>query len=56
MVFPSGHAMELDVFAPDLYLAIEYHGVQHYKDLHPFGEQKTIAQRDKQKREACERV
>lgn len=56
LVFDSGHGMELDCYAPDLYLAVEYQGEQHFSNVFPFGQQKDIAQRDKQKREACAKV
>jgi hypothetical protein len=54
--FASGRCMELDVYAPQLSLAIEYQGEQHYKNIYPFMEQKQHAERDKEKRDACNQV
>jgi hypothetical protein len=48
--------MEFDVFAPELSLAIEYNGKQHYSEIYALGAQKDIAERDKEKREACQKV
>ena len=48
--------MELDIFAPQLSLAIEYQGEQHYKNLYPFGELTQISLRDEEKRRACVRA
>ena len=45
--------MQLDVFVPDLKLALEYHGRQHYEDVYAFGAQEDTSYRDSQKREAC---
>ena len=48
--------MQLDVFIPDLYLAVEYQGEQHYRDVYSYGEQRVAASRDKDKRDACNEV
>ena len=39
ITFDSGHRMEMDVFVPDLKLAFEYQGQQHFNDLYLFGPQ-----------------
>jgi hypothetical protein len=45
--------MELDFFFPDLKLAVEYQGAQHFIDIHVFAPQRAYAFRDQQKRKAC---
>ena len=49
-------AMELDAYVPDLKLAFEYQGEQHYKDIHTFGQQGNQAARDDEKKELCIQV
>jgi hypothetical protein len=48
--------MELDIFIPDLNLALEYQGAQHYESIFPFGDRGDRTERDKEKREACLKV
>jgi hypothetical protein len=45
----------LDIFIPSLALAIEYQGVQHYKETFLLGDPKVAASRDKEKKKLCER-
>jgi hypothetical protein len=51
----SGRAMELDIFYPELNLAFEYQGAQHYGSTF-FDSGLTLAQprRDLEKRQACQ--
>jgi hypothetical protein len=53
MKFESGVSMQLDIFLPNISLAFEYQGEQHYFDIHCFGPQQQYARRDEQKRRAC---
>lgn len=49
----------LDIFIPELSLAIEYMGLQHYEPIDFFGGEKGLLQaidRDKKKAEACRRA
>lgn len=48
----SGINMELDIYFPDILLAFEFHGVQHYNDTHR-GKLEQQLRRDKEKIEAC---
>lgn len=48
--------MELDVYVPDINLALEYQGKQHYVNILSVGEQKLYSQRDEEKRAICERA
>jgi hypothetical protein len=45
--------MELDIFIPDLNLALEYQGEQHYQNIFRFSEQKIQMERDREKKQAC---
>lgn len=45
--------MELDIFIPELSLAIEYQGQQHYMDVGVFTPHSKREKMDKEKREAC---
>ncbi|TAL33129.1 MAG: hypothetical protein EPN93_13910 [Spirochaetes bacterium] len=53
----NNYMLELDLFFPDLYLAFEYQGMQHYIDKsEQFGrsyDYKTTRENDKLKRELC---
>jgi len=49
--------MELDMFVPDLSLAFEYQGQQHYADNEYFtGFTDAVQKRDKTKKELCDSV
>ena len=48
--------MELDIFAPQLNLALEYQGEQHYKTIYSLGDLTQVSLRDEEKREACLRA
>jgi hypothetical protein len=54
--FPNtGKLMQLDVFIPSISVALEYQGIQHYKDMFIFGAQaKDYQARDQMKRIACQ--
>lgn len=52
----SGLAMELDVYAPELQLALEYQGEQHYKAIYWVYDFEAQKQKDEQKRQACKKV
>jgi hypothetical protein len=50
--------MHLDVFVPDINMAIEYQGQQHYKPVNHFGGEKAFGQlqiRDRIKKTKCEK-
>ncbi len=51
--FKSGHKMELDLFIPNLNLAFEYQGEQHYYDVYAMGPQWQYSMRDEEKRHSC---
>ncbi len=52
--FETEMNMQLDLFIPELCLAFEYQGEQHYYDMHhQFQPQRQYAERDEQKRIAC---
>jgi hypothetical protein len=53
MCFKSGSPMYLDIYVPEYFLAFEYQGEQHYRDVYHLGSQYVYAQRDMEKREAC---
>lgn len=48
--------MELDVYIPELHLAIEYQGEQHYKTLYFSGDQSQQRKRDEEKWNACKKA
>ena len=45
--------MQLDIYVPSLGLAFEFHGEQHYRDVHMFGPQHQFRGKDEEKIEAC---
>jgi hypothetical protein len=54
MTFKSGHKMQFDVFLPKQNVVLEYQGEQHYYDVYSLGPLWRYADRDEQKRMACE--
>jgi hypothetical protein len=48
-----GRPVLLDIYLPNLNLAFEYQGEQHYADVFRFAPHKYYAQRDEQKRKLC---
>jgi hypothetical protein len=52
----TGRNMELDIYIPDLSLAFEYQGEQHFKNIYPLVDQQVHIQRDKDKQDACKKV
>ena len=48
--------MELDIFIPELSLALEYQGQQHYVDVGVFTPHAKREGMDKEKYEACQLV
>ena len=48
--------MELDIFIPDLNLAFEYQGEQHFKNIYALLEHKITLNRDNEKKKACNEV
>ena len=51
----SGQNVELDIFIPNRKLAVEYHGIHHYKDTAAFGPIELYTERDKEKKRLCEK-
>lgn len=49
----TNEPIELDVYIPSLKLALEYQGIQHYRDIHFFGPSLVYKKRDAEKRRAC---
>eukprot|EP01114_Cavostelium_apophysatum_P017116 TRINITY_DN5009_c0_g1_i1.p1 TRINITY_DN5009_c0_g1~~TRINITY_DN5009_c0_g1_i1.p1 ORF type:complete len:369 (+),score=89.22 TRINITY_DN5009_c0_g1_i1:167-1273(+) len=54
-VSSDGKRIELDVMLPQLRLAFEYQGLQHYSDKVPILHGKATQRKDKEKREICKR-
>lgn len=48
--------MELDVYLPELQLAFEYHGEQHYKPVYWTSDFAAQKKRDQDKVKECEKV
>ncbi len=48
--------MTLDIFLPELQLAVEYQGNQHYKMHFLFGSPSDQQQRDAEKRQQCRKL
>lgn len=51
----QGPALELDIYLPHLKLAFEYNGEHHYNEVPVFGPIDDIIERDREKRELCEK-
>ena len=49
----SKRPMEFDVFIPELSLAFEYHGEQHYGMHYLYGDHEGVKHRDQIKRDVC---
>ena len=49
----SGKSAQFDLFIPKLNLAIEFHGIHHYKELPSFGSIDMYQQRDEEKEKLC---
>lgn len=49
----SAHEIQLDLYIPSLDLAFEYQGLQHYFDVHVFGETENQQHRDVEKAVLC---
>lgn len=47
------YGMELDFFFPELNLAVEFNGDQHYINTEAFGDCRTQQNRDRRKKEIC---
>ena len=54
--YDSGKDMELDIFIPDLNLAFEYQGEQHYYNRTFFVDLQTRAQRDQEKKSVLKKL
>ena len=52
----SGYCAELDIFVPKVNLAIEYQGEQHYYDIYSWADQRSHAERDREKQQLCLQV
>ena len=50
-----GGELTLDIFLPEVSLAIEYNGEQHYHEVPIFGPLEVIQRRDREKAEACDK-
>jgi hypothetical protein len=53
------YPLELDIYNPDLQLAIEHHGEQHYSPMKHWGgaeQLRKIKERDKQRRRGCKKL
>eukprot|EP01125_Pyxidicula_operculata_P020364 TRINITY_DN7515_c0_g1_i3.p1 TRINITY_DN7515_c0_g1~~TRINITY_DN7515_c0_g1_i3.p1 ORF type:complete len:268 (-),score=47.11 TRINITY_DN7515_c0_g1_i3:290-1093(-) len=49
----SDQPIQLDIFIPELSLAVEYQGQQHYVQINLFGEFRSFIENDRQKAIAC---
>lgn len=59
IVLASGYPSELDIYFPNLKLAIEYQGEQHFKSLNFMHNVLSLEERkliDEQKNELCKRI
>ena len=52
----SGLSVEFDIFIPELNIAFEYHGEQHYNELMAFGSIELYQARDLEKARICKKV
>ena len=51
--FDNGYLTQLDIFIPELSLAFEYQGQQHFYDIYCFSSHSEYLRRDRQKQRAC---
>jgi len=49
----NGRSLELDLYMPEIELAIEYNGKHHYEELPFFGPLEVYQRRDEEKRRMC---
>jgi hypothetical protein len=49
----SGAIVELDIYLPQIKLAFEYQGEQHFYDIHFLGSKWSQQQRDNEKKQLC---